>query len=62
MKGYYFLIIWYAAISIGMSQLLIDGVLSPEHIIGYIVLMGVPTVIYGIMKLTRKPKSQQILK
>lgn len=62
MKGYYFLIIWYAVISIGVSQLIMDGVFSPEHIIGYVILMGVPTLIYGIIKLKTKPKQSQILK
>jgi hypothetical protein len=57
MNKLYLLLGWYVAISIGASQLIIDNVFTPSHIIGYVLLMGIPTGVYLYFRY-RTPKKE----
>ena len=48
---------WYVAISIGASQNIIDGVFTQVSIVGYVLLMGIPTGVYLYFRY-RTPKKE----
>jgi hypothetical protein len=57
MNKLYLLLGWYVAISIGASQNIIDGVFTQVSIVGYVLLMGIPTGVYLYFRY-RTPKKE----
>ena len=59
MNKLYLLIGWYVVIGIATSQNVFDGITTQFSIVGYVVLLGIPTGVYLYFKyrVVTKPKN-----